>query len=177
LLHGQLVEFGLQLVRVGSDRALVKLAPPLGQAAQARLELLRPRLLDADDLLGLVRGERPRVPLFLPVGERLLRLLEGSLGTALRFLRALEARDELVQRQLELFDLAPVLADVRGNLARALYGLLEVLALPLAQLLGMLDRLLEPRDLRARTVEPCLHGVERVATLGLRNARPFHVGF
>src|SRR5690606_35494999 len=63
--------------------------------------------------------------------------------------------------QLEL-----VVRDVRANFLELRLGRLEILALPLHQLSPVLDRLLEPRDLRADAIVVSLHGVHRFAPLG-----------
>ncbi len=81
----------------------------------------------------------------------------------------LQAGHQFVQRQLELGNLGLVLVDVLDNLFRALDRLLEVLFLPLAQLVRMLDRLLEARDFAAHLVVAALNLVEFFRPFALAN--------
>ncbi len=69
--------------------------------------------------------------------------------------RIFEARDQLVERQLKLSDLAFIVIDMPGNLGRPLDRLLQVSLLPLATLMGMLDGRFVPGNIWARSiVEP-----------------------
>ncbi len=176
LLVGELRVLVGQRFGVGGLRGGVELFAPLFQALDARFELLGARLLDVPDLLGLVVFRRVLVPLPLPLSEGALGALERLARAAFALLRALEARLQLVQRQLQLLDLALVLVDVRGDFLRALQRLLEVGLLALAQLVRVLDGLLQARDLRARLVEARLHGVEFVRALALRDPGPLDIG-
>ena len=72
----------------------------------------------------------------------------------------LEARNQLIERQFELRDFRLVLVDMLDYLLCTQDRLLEILLLPLAKLVGVLDRLLEPRDLGAHLVVAALDFVE-----------------
>ena len=156
---------------------VIQLPAAFAVTANPRLDLLGARLFDISLLLRLIELARAFVPLLLPVGERcfgaLQRLRRGLLG----MLGLLQTGHQFVQRQLELGNLGLVLVDVLDNLFRALDGLLEVLFLPLAKLVGVLDRLLEPRDLGPHLVIAALDFVEEVGSFRLPNACTLDTGF
>ena len=99
------------------------------------------------------------------------------LRAALHRVRLLEAGPELAQHLLELLELDLVACDVRVDLRDLLIGALQVLALALDELLAMLQRLLEPRDLRADLVVAALHRAEALVAIGELDAQLLDGGF
>ena len=108
----------------------------------------------------LLRSQRSRHCSIAALGilERLLR------ATLLR-MRLFEAGAELAQHLLELRKLDLILLDVGIDLGDLRVGVLQILGLPLDQLLAVLYRLLEARDLRADAVVVALHGIEALAAV------------
>ena len=146
---------------------IIQFFAPLAVSANPRLDLLRAGLLDIPLLLRFVEPACALVPLFLPVGQcrfgTLQRFGRGLLGV----LRLLEAGDEFVERQLELRNLRLVLVDVLNNLPGSLDCLLQIFLLPLAELIGVLDRLFKPGYFGPNFVVAALDLVEQVRPLRL----------
>src|SRR5688572_30871063 len=92
----------------------------------------------------------------LPLRARLLHGLLGALEILLRRplqgMGLFEPGAELAEHALELLELDLVARDVGVELGDLAVGALEVLALPLDQVLAVLQRLLEARDLGADAV-------------------------
>src|SRR2546429_482521 len=163
---------GLQVV---TERGLAGALPaeaepvsgePLGR--RPKLPQVVPELLDAGplDLGGLLRpARRPRVlfPALLPLLERLLARLERRAGALLGLLRGLALGREPCDLRTHRGELALVAGDVRRELPECRLRLREIRALALAQLAGVLDRLLEPRDVGSDLVVAALHRRQTVA--------------
>jgi hypothetical protein len=162
---------------VARQSSIIQFLAPLAVAADSRFDLLGTCLLDVSLLLSVVVLARTLVPLLLPVGQRcfgtLQRIRRGSLG----MLRLLEARDQLIERQLELRNFRFVLVDVLDYLFCTEDRLLEVLLLPLAEFIGVFDRLFEPRDLGPYLVIPALDFVEQIRPFRLTNPGALDTGF
>ncbi len=106
------------------------------------------------------------------------RLLHGVLGALeillrrpLKAMRLFEAGAELAKHALELLELDLVARDVRVELGDLLIGARKVLALPLDQVLAVLKRLLEPRDLGADSVIAALNDAEALVAIGELDAQ------
>src|SRR5438874_163438 len=148
-----------------------------GQALglRAQLPLLIFQLLDARPLhlRCLIRlAHRPdvRLPALLPVLQRLLARLEGRARALLGVLGGLERGREVRDLRAQRLELALIALEVRAQITERGTGLGEIGALALAQFAGVLDRLLEARDLGADLVVAALHRRQPLAVYGVRRA-------
>src|SRR5690606_14464335 len=175
-LAGEVREPLLELVEAErlTLRALALLL--LREAVPLRGQLLQTGFLDLRGALGVRELAGDLLPALAPFLHGRLGLAEGFLGLVPRGVRLLEPRAQLLQRELELLELELVVRDMRADLLELALGRLEILALPLHQLAPVLDRLLEPCDLRADPVVVALHGVHRLAALGDLSPQPLRLG-
>ena len=162
-LERQLAELRAALLRAETEPLS---GEPLG--LRPKLPQLVLELLDAGtlDLGGLLRpARRPRVlfPALLPLLERLLARLERRAGALLGLLRGLALGREPRDLRTHRGELALVAGDVRRELPECRLRLREIRALALAQLAGVLDRLLEPRDVGSDLVVAALHRRQTLA--------------
>src|SRR5439155_1708678 len=162
-LERQLAELRAAILRAETEPLS---GEPLG--LRPKLPQLVLELLDAGtlDLGGLLRpARRPRVlfPALLPLLERLLARLERRAGALLGLLRGLALGREPRDLRTHRGELALVAGDVRRELPECRLRLREIRALALAQLAGMLDRLLEPRDVGSDLVVAALHRRQTLA--------------
>ena len=176
-LRNQCVE---PLLDVGEAQCLPFVVVPLLfllQPLPLSSELLEARVLDMNRAL---RG-REILADALPLRARLLHgplgVLEVLLRAALNGVRLLEARLQLAQNALELLELDLIARDVRVDLGDLLIGALQVLGLALDEILTMLQRLLEARDLAADPVVAALHGAEALVAVGELHAQLLDRGF
>ena len=77
-------------------------------------------------------------------------------------MRRVEARHHGREFRCQRFELAAVALQILGQVGNLRLGLLQVGALPLAQLARVLNALFDPRDLGARLVEAALNRAQRV---------------
>src|SRR6185369_1767091 len=129
-------------------------------------QLLGQRVLDARRAFGGRELLADLSRALAPALEDSLGVLELELRRALQSLRLLEPGRELTEQLVELRELDLVARDVRLNFGDLRVGALQILGLPLDQLLAVLNGLLETRDLGADLVVAPLHGVESLAAIG-----------
>src|SRR5438067_1762127 len=134
---------------------------------QLVLELLDAGTLDLGGLLRPARRPRVLFPALLPLLERLLARLERRAGALLGLLRGLALGREPRDLRTHRGELALIAGDVRRELPECRLRLREIRALALAQLAGVLDRLLEPRDVGSDLVVAALHRRQTLAVRGL----------
>ena len=142
-----------------------------------RRELLEARVLDVNRARR--RGEllADALPFRASLLHGLLGLLEVLLRAALHGVRLLEPGPELAEHALDLLELDLIARDVRVDLGDLLIGALKVLALALNEILAMLQRLLEPRDLGADLVIAALNGAEALVAVRELHAQLLDRGF
>ena len=142
-----------------------------------RRELLETRVLDLDRPLGGGELLADPLPFRASLLHGLLRALETLLRAALNGVCLLEARPELAEHTLELFELDPVARDVSVDLGHLLVGALQVLVLTLNEVLTVLQRLLEAGDFGAHFVIAALHDAEALVAIGELHAQLLDRGF
>src|SRR6185437_6196815 len=116
------------------------------------LELLEPCTLDLGTAFRDREGGGVCLPALLPLLQCLFGELERSRGLRLGLLRRIAPGRE--PRKLGAYrgEIGFVTLDVLGELGECRLCLRQLIALALAQLAGVLDRLLEARDVRAHFV-------------------------
>ena len=128
------------------------------------LQLLDARALD---LRLFARGTRVAIeflPALLPVLHRLFGLRQRRRRCALALARGGQPGSSCSSSRAQLVDLRLVARQMQIRFGGALLGLLEILALALAQLAGVLNRLLGARDLGADLVVATLHAHSALRT-------------
>src|SRR5690606_37941520 len=149
------------------------LLPLLLEPVQLRRQLLEARGLDMRRAL----GHRERLgnvsPALAPLLHARIGPLELFLRRTLLPMRVGPARPEFLQHLVDLSELHLIVRDVCLDLAELPIGSLGLLALPLQQVLPVLDRLLEARDLRADLVVVALHDAEAFVALRKLDAELF----
>ena len=149
---------------------------PIVQLLPMRIQMGDARPLHLDTLgmrrgtgIELVPSLLPRLMVPFNSGERLGR---GCLDA----LRLDELRFAGGERFVQGIDLGTIVLHVRPLLVPGLFHRLQVLLLLGTHLPGVLDRLLDPRDLRAQAVIISLNPVETVVGLDMGVALPLDVG-
>ncbi len=159
---GELIVRALRGQRVALDGEAIRLRH---EATQLIFELLDTRALD---LRGLVRGAERAIEVFpglLPQLQGLLGIRQRRGGRFFGELRRLELRLELLELLAHVGELLLVALDVERGVVQRAARLRELFRLTLAQLAGVLDRLLGARDLRADLVITALHGRRRARSV------------
>ena len=178
MLHcRQLLEFILEILWLRGLFRLIQLLLSFRQAADSRLNLLCPGLFDIACLQCLGPRKRRLVPFLLPIGERLLRLLEQFEYTLLTLFRLLKSGCQLAKLQVDLCNLTLIGIDVFSNFSGALDRLFQVLLLTFPQLVRVLDGLFDPGDLGTGLVESSLYLVELIGTLTLADPHFLDMSF
>ena len=160
LLLGEILELLLQCIVIARRTSIIQFLTPLAVTVDSRLDLLGTRLLYIPLLLGLVVLAGTLVPLLLPVCERGFGPLQRIGRSCLGVLCLFQAGNQLIERQFQLRNFRLILVDMLDYLFRTQDRLLQILLLAFAKLIGVLDRLFEPRDLGSNLVVAALDLVE-----------------